>query len=541
MSEKLIYICNVIVPKEEDFELLREYLGKYPVRIFREFPEELYFDIPTMVYGWYTVKDRFPEHNIFDREITKNLCWNYSKSENDKEFYKRTEEFFSESVKKWLPDNFLMHDSFLSEESIEEFIEKNIVKESRSYVYFDDGAMYINNSKKNYIINIKSLSFVDKNFKDRLTFVINKLSPIVFSLSNIYDYVNIDKLNLLLCIDSLRWVKYGVETEDNYLQIIPNFRISKFVPFIMSRLNAISLDLEEEKFYERMFHRDKITCWLSHREIAFREDFETHKLDFKIRNNYKLSRVNFSNKRTITGRIQAKDDYNPQNLPNDTKDRANIISRFDSGQIVVFDYVSFEARIALQLIDDVEYKKKYISKDLHYETAKVLFGNSATQEQRSYSKNINNSLLYGASEETLLNRLAEFFENPAEKLYNVRQLLMPIIIKADEIKALHNARGYLKSPWGYIVRAEKKHASFNNYMQMYASEIIIDKTIELREFLRPYRSQYLFQVHDSIVFDIHPEEMFLIGKIRDILSRHVDMSFTVDCSHGLNYKDQKSY
>ena len=148
-------------------------------------------------------------------------------------------------------------------------------------------------------------------------------------------------------------------------------------------------------------------------------------------------------------------------------------------------------------------------------------------------------MLYGASEETLIEKLATHFENPEHKLYDVRQFLKPIIKKADEIKLLNHKNGYLKSPWGYIVKAEKKHASFNNYMQMYASEIVIDKTIELREFLKPYKSQYLFQVHDSLVFDICPEEEFLVEKIHQLLLNHNGMRFAVDCSYGSNYKEQK--
>jgi DNA polymerase I-like protein with 3'-5' exonuclease and polymerase domains len=262
-------------------------------------------------------------------------------------------------------------------------------------------------------------------------------------------------------------------------------------------------------------------------------------LDFKKRKRYKLSKVNFSNKRTITGRIQARDDYNPQNLRKDNSDRENIISRFIGGKIFVFDYVSFEARIALQLIDDENYKKFYLERDLHHETAKVLFGEIVTSEQRSFSKNINNALLYGSSEENLFEKLSEFFTNPEEKLYHVKILLKPIIDKANEIKISHNAQGYLQSPWGYIVRAEKKHASFNNYMQMYASEIIINKTIELKKLLSGLKSQYLFQVHDSIVFDISPDEQFLISEIKQILSHVNEMTFTVDCSTGLNYKEQE--
>jgi hypothetical protein len=234
VSEKLFYICNLIAEKDDDYETLKEYLGHYPVQILREFPEESYFELPTMSFGWYSIKEKFPKHNILDIKVTQNLFWNFSKTEDEKEFFKRTENFFADSVKKWLPSEFVIYDSFINEETIYEFINSNIVKENKSFFYFHNGALYISNSKKNFIINIKSLSSVEPNFKRIITDIINDLGPTVFSIKNIYDYILIDELKKIYSIDSLRWVKYGVETDESYFQIIPNFNIHKYIPNLMS-------------------------------------------------------------------------------------------------------------------------------------------------------------------------------------------------------------------------------------------------------------------------------------------------------------------
>jgi len=538
MSQKLFSICNIIAEKEEDYKTLLEYLGNYPVSISKTLPDELYFDNPTLVVGWNFIKNKFPKQNIFNKEISTNLFWSFSKSEEEKEFKNETESFFIKSVKEWLPSKFKLFDSYLNKESLDSFLKENINKDKKVFVFFHEGALYIYNDNKNFVINIKSLSTMHSNFRELITDVLNEYETIAFSYNNFSGYVDFDKIGDIIAIDSLRWVKYGVETPESYFNIIPNFDINKYIPFLMSKLNSIELDSEEKLFYKRMCQRDKITCWLSSREIAFVPSFDNKKLNFKTRRDYKLAKINYSNKRTITGRISARDGYNPQNLERESGERKDIISRFDEGKILVFDYVSFETKISLYLSEDKEYIEEYYNEDLHYETAIVLFDTpDITREQRDFAKILNHSLLYGAGEDTLLNKLAIHFSNPEEQLYKVRILLKPIIDKSEEIKALFKENEYIINPWGSIIKSNKAHASFNNYIQSFASEIVVDKLFEIRELLKLYKTEFLFQVHDSLVFDLHPSEHFLIDKISTILSHHKNMFFGMAYSLGPNYQD----
>lgn len=538
MSQKLFYICNVIAESEEDYKVLLEYLGNYPVSISKVFPEELYFHIPTLVVGWNFIKNKFPEHNITNKEISKNLSWSFSKNENEKDFFKEVEEFFTESVKKWLPSKFKLYDSYINKESVKDFISENVNISKKTFIYFNEGAMYLYNDGNNFTINIKSLLSFTNDYKLVISEILNSLDIVAFSYHNFSNYVYLELLKDIVTIDSLRWVKYGVETLDSYFNIIPNFKIEKFIPFLMSKLNPIELDIYEQKFYSRMCKRDQITCWLSNREIAFSPEFDNKKLNFKIRKKYKLSKLNFSDKRTITGRITSRDVYNIQNLDKSNDERKNIISRFEGGSILVLDYTSFEPKIALYLSGDKEYIEEYYNEDLHYETAFILYGSDEiTPEQRKFAKSINNPLLYGEGEGSLLRKLSTQFSNPEEQLYKVRNFLRPIINKSEELKIFYKNHGYVVTPWGYIIKPEKEFAYFNNYMQTYASEIIIDKLFEIKEFLKSHKTQFLFQVHDSLVFDLHPAEKFLIEKLLDILSHHNNMIFGVSPSIGPNYKE----
>ncbi len=537
MSQKLFYICQVIAENQEDYQTLVEHLGSYPVKVSNEVSENDSYDIPTIIIGWSFIKAKYPSINIFDKKISDNLYWTYSKSEAEKLFFKEVEEFFIDSVKKWLPGDFKSFNPLTSDIDFLTYCQQKINKDKPVFVYFDKGALYLRNDDVNYIVDIKSLYLIDSSYKSVITTFLGSYKCFALSYNNFAEYVDLDTIGNIITIENLRWVKYGVDTSDKYFNIVPNFEISKYVPFLMSKLNPISLDEEERVYLNRMCRRDVITCWMSSRELAFSEKFENNNLEFKFRRGYKLSKIEYSNKRTITGRITAHDHYNPQNLQRGNEERADIITRFNGGEILVYDYTSFETRISLYMCDDKNYLQKYANADLHQETALILYDkNNISDEERDFAKIFNHSLLYGAGEETLISKLS-IFKDPGNKLYKIKQFLWPLIKKANEIRETYKDKTYLVNEWGSIIRTDKVHASFNNYVQSTASEIVVDKVFEIKELLKSKKSQFLFQVHDSLVFDIHPEEKYLIKDIGNVLFIHKNMKFTLAYKTGKDYKN----
>ena len=535
MSQSIFSICDIIASDNEDYQFLIQHLANYPVRIIKEL--EGMPQTPTLIVGWNYIKEKHPNQNIFEKQISEYLYWTYSQSEDKKLFLYEIEEFFFKQIKSWLPKDFIEYDSLFSNISFNQFYIQNINEESNVFVYFDSGAMYMRNNGNNFIVNIKSLYLTEINFKKTITDFINSYKVIAFSYKNFCDYIDLDEINDVITIENLRWVTMGVDTSEKYFNIIPNFDVKKYIPFFMSKLNSIGLDQEEKKFMKRMCKRDLATFWMSTREIAFLEAFKNDKLDFKIRKGYNLAKVEYSDKRTITGRITAHDNYNPQNLQKDNQDRANIITRFDGGSILVYDYTSFETRISLFKCDDDDYKERYKNSDLHYETAKILYQKQdISDEERDFCKTLNHAILYGAGEDTLLKRMSGLSDSEY-KLYLIKEFLSPLINMANDMKDKYSNRGYLVNNWGSIVRIEKTHASFNNYIQSTASEIIVDKVWEARNLLKGKQSQFLFQVHDSMVFDIHPSEKGLIQEIGKILSLHDNMKFTLAYKVGADYKN----
>lgn len=539
-------ICRIIAETKESSDNLKQFLGGYPVEITQEFPEEDYYEVPTLVIGWNTIKNKYPNQKISQSEVLKNLYWTYNEKEckevlDGESFDRRIEDFVNENIKSWLPSEFLVYDSIFHGD-FSNFIKSNIDSEVLTYAHFNRGAVYLRNGDKNIIINTKSLWLTEPNYRDLIADFFNNTNCLIYSYNKFEEYVDLDKVGNIRALDVIRWVKYGVDTPIKYFQIIPNIDASKYVPFLMSKipLSSLELDEDEELFLERMCYRDKIARWMSNRYIPFAYDFDKN-LNFIYREHAKLAKLNYSTKKTLTGRIPCSDRYNPQNLSKDGDDRTKIISRFRNGRIYQFDYTSFEARIALYLSGDEHFIQDYYDKDLHSETAIIMFETlDFTEEQREVAKLANMAIMYGASEATALKILGKF-DNPEEKLMKIKNFLAPIFNRAKEIIDESNRNGYLINKWGSIIKPEKDYAGFNNYLQSTAAEIMVDKLFQIKDLLsHGYRSQFLFQVHDSLVFDVHPEEIDLVQDIAKTLSYNRGMLFTVNYKSGINYKDLSS-
>jgi hypothetical protein len=226
-------------------------------------------------------------------------------------------------------------------------------------------------------------------------------------------------------------------------------------------------------------------------------------------------------------------------LPKKSEIREHIVSRYDKGKIALFDYVSFESKLSLYFTKDKEFIEKYKDSDLHVEIAKIIFKTEDPDElQRKIGKNINHAIIFGGGNETVLKILSEF-KNKEEILKEVKRFLAPILKTAELVKNVYNEIGYLKSHLGTILRPNKKYASYNNYIQLTATEIVVDKLYEIKEFLKHKKTKFMFQNQDSFIFDVHPNEIGLIEELEVMLSNYNGLFFKIDCKVGNNYFECK--
>lgn len=532
-------VCRIILENQESINSLKEFFGGYPIEFTTEIIED--FKTPTLIVGWDFVKKNFKGAKIYEKNILENIEWTYSEEEcaeiKNENYIKIIEDFVDLNLNNWLPNNFILFDTLIHGDFCK-FIEKNIIKECKTYVHFNNGAMYLRNCEKDFIINIKTLAFQNPNYKELISNLINNLDCLLYTYDKVEDYVEFDLIKNVKVLDIIRWVKYGVETPLKYFQIVPGQDIHKFIPFLMSKIHPDSLEMtsNEYSFFTRMQQRDEITRWMSNRYISFSHNFNKN-LNFLYREYAKLSKLNYSTKRTITGRITCVDSYNPQNLNKSNDERMNIVSRYRGGKLYQFDYTSFEARIALYLSQDDDFIKHFYDKDLHLETARIIFDKfEVSEKEREVAKLANMAIMYGASQMTVL-KMLENFPEPLELFFKIKVFLKPIFDRAEQINKEAKENGYLINKWGSIIRPEKDFAGFNNYLQSIATEIIIDKCFEIRNLLIGKKSQFMFQVHDSLVFDIHPQEQYLVQEIIEVLSYNKGMIFSVNHKSGQNFKE----
>ncbi len=293
--------------------------------------------------------------------------------------------------------------------------------------------------------------------------------------------------------------------------------------------------------YQRSCIREKATRWMSNQYIPFSHNFKNDKLNFFYRKNCKLAKINFSNKKTITGRIVADDVYNPQNLQKNNDDRSNIISQFDKGQIFVFDYESFETRLALYLSKDISFISQNYNKDIHIEAAKIIFSkNEISNVEREFTKLMNHSIIYNSSEASVLKKM-NHIDDYQRKYYMIKEFLKPILSGSKKIDDFYKKNSFVVNSYNTVVFPEKDYAAFNNYIQSTASEIVIDKVLQIKNMLDGKLSKFLFQVHDSLIFDICHEESYLINEIKNILSNVKNAYFPVSIKKGKDFKNLSDF
>ena len=493
-----------------------------------------------IIVGWSNVKRLFPKQRISQKKISDNISWIYSGEEDKVDSIIQAKIMIVKILRNWLPQNYITYDLIL-DGKLSTFLEINFTKPYKFYLYFSGKAMYLYSDKdsdKILGISLESFKYAGIDVKKSVTSIIEKYSPICLSYTDMSSYVSgVHNLNFDT-IENLFWARHYEEiSEKNFYDFLMDIESDRYIPFLMAKLYNTQTISEHERFYiNRLLRKDVITDWLSNRELFFDKKYINEKINFKkSADSSPYVKLNYSNKRTITGRINCADrQFNPQNLPKESEDRKMIVSRFKNGKVAVFDYISFETKLSLFLSQDKSFIQKYKNKDLHEETAKVIFNKKEINPtERSVGKSINHALIYGGGDDTLKKILKNVL-NPNEVLVRVKKFLEPIIEKSEQIKISFEELGYMINSFGTIIRPQKAWAPFNNFVQAMAADILVEKLYDIKNFLSDKKSKFLFQVHDSFTFDIHPDEINLIEEIKQMLSVVNNLNFQVEESVGNN-------
>lgn len=422
-----------------------------------------------------------------------------------------------------------------------DFLLKEIDVEKLIFLYFDRKCLYLYCSGKLIAINLESLFYVYNNFKSFVDALILKYNCCIFSFKNFQKYVSDTNYQELKTFENIIWTKEQYEiSEKTVFNYFGGVYIPKNIPYIMDvYVRQNNIDEQEWVSIRKFYKKDYITDWLSNQEIFFKNKITN--LDLIEKTNLFYCKIKYSNKRAITNRIYNHDDnFNIQTLPKQSEIRSQIVSRYKKGKLVVFDYVSFETRIAIYATSDLDFIERFKNQDLHDYTSKIIFNKQEiSKEERQTGKLFNHALLYGGGEDRLKSIIKnDIGENSYEIIYKkIIEDLNPIIELSEYINNQNKEIGYVINPYGTVIRPRKNYASFNNFIQSTASEIVVEKLFEIKNFIQNKKIHFIYQVFDSFVFDFNESEFNNINELRDLLVHNKKMDFPVEHKMGTTLAD----
>lgn len=237
---------------------------------------------------------------------------------------------------------------------------------------------------------------------------------------------------------------------------------------------------------------------------------------------------------TRTGRFSYRDP-NLQNVPKEEESTATYVIRGcfmpRPGHVYVsFDYSQMEYRMMAAYAGEMGVIEQVMGGvDFHEATAK-LFGVS-----RKHAKTLNFAILYGAGEEKLAYMLG-ISRSEARTLKLKYFMALPKVERfIDTVIRTGKSRGYVKNWLGRKLYSDPKfaYALPNHLIQGGGADVV---KVAMNKIYNEYPEMgMVLQVHDQLVFDVHPSNFGKLTKIKEIMENAFPpmngMRLTVDVSH----------
>jgi len=104
----------------------------------------------------------------------------------------------------------------------------------------------------------------------------------------------------------------------------------------------------------------------------------------------------------------------------------------------------------------------------------------------------------------------------------------------NEVLEAHWTDGIVRTPFKRNIQADGKHA-LNYLIQSTSSDVFLDRATKIHQFLSDRKSNISMLIHDSVVLDLHEEDMKDLKKIVDIFSNTVYGRYKVGVSAGKTF------
>jgi len=305
------------------------------------------------------------------------------------------------------------------------------------------------------------------------------------------------------------------------------FSVNKNMLGILQKAAKNSNKLEASQFLTDLQRVSALDTYLS----SFVDGISTYvKPDNKLH-------VRLLQHRTSTGRFSGAEP-NMQNMPRGGTFPVKkvFISRFDGGKILEADFAQLEFRAAAYLSqDEVAIEEVSTGFDVHAYTSKVI-SDAGQPTTRQEAKAHTFAPLYGATGYGRSKAEAEYYEHFTEKYKGIKAWHSRLATEALE-------KGMITTPSGRqfsfpdVQRRRNGTVSFftqiKNYpVQSFATaDIVPIILIHMENLLGSCKSCIVNSVHDSVVIDVHPEEiqhvLYLIKQVNTNLKSIVENQFNI--------------
>ncbi|PAF45772.1 DNA polymerase I [Helicobacter sp. 11S02629-2] len=247
---------------------------------------------------------------------------------------------------------------------------------------------------------------------------------------------------------------------------------------------------------------------------------------------------------TATGRLASKNP-NLQNIPVKTelgrKIREGFVARESNKTLLSLDYSQIELRLLAHFSKDPSLVKAFLEgKDIHFQSAMLIFGEGEAKEKRHIAKSINFGLIYGMGARRLASNLgitqaeakgyieSYFAKFPTVKNY-LNGLKEEILEKGYTYTLLGRKRYFDFSHASEFERANYLREGVNALFQGSAADLIklsMNKIIESK-----LEASMLLQIHDELVFEVDKSKASIVAKhIQDIMSNIYKLRVPLVCN-----------
>jgi DNA polymerase-1 len=298
---------------------------------------------------------------------------------------------------------------------------------------------------------------------------------------------------------------------------------------------------------------------LEHRGLAKLKTTYTDKLPQMIKPQTGRVHTSYHQAVTATGRLSSSDP-NLQNIPVRNEQGRRIRQAFiprAGYQLVAADYSQIELRIMAHLSGDQGLLTAFAEgKDIHKATAAEVFGvalEAVTSDMRRNAKAINFGLIYGMSAFGLAKQLGISRSEAQQYMDLYFERYPSVLAYMERTRQQVQEQGYVETLFGrrlYLpdihsrngaLRKAAERAAINGPMQGTAADIIKRAMISVDTWIQSLNNDaihLLMQVHDELVFEIHPakrEEYIAI--INDKMSAAAELlvPLIVDIGTGENW------